>query len=98
MPEEQCLQLQLPGIRLPAQQLQPMDGDVAGRQVHHLTAAGAAVGPLSIDMNRRHLGWCLLNRASERIKALVQVAAGQLRPGLTLQHVPVEVVAAGAQA
>ena len=92
------LQLQPAAGRLPAQQLQAVDDHRPGGQLQVLAASHPGIGPLAIHMHGRHLGRHLLNRPAERGQGRLQLAGAQGGQRPALQHLALEVVAAGGQA
>ena len=83
---------------VPAEQLQAVDRDGSGRQLHQLAPPGAGIGPLASHMHRRHRRRALQDLAAEASEGLLESGCVQNRRGPALQHVPLQVIAAGAHA
>ena len=92
------LDAELPQGRIPIQQLQPVHGDGPWRQIHGFTAPCPGVGPFAIHMDGGDLRRTLFNRAPERLQAAVELGLTKGWPGLLLQQLSFQIVAAGAPA
>ena len=82
---------------IPAQQLKVFDRDRPAGQQQLLAPPGPGVGPLAINMHRTHRWRALLDQAAEGLQLPIQFRLAQARPGLLLEHLPTEVITAGAQ-
>ena len=92
------LDAQLPQARIPIQQLQPVHGDGPRRQIHGFTAPCPSMGPFAINMDGGDLRRTLFNRSPERLQAAVELSLTEGWPGLLLQQLSFQIVAAGAPA
>ena len=92
------LDAQLPQGRIPIQKLQPVHGDGPRRQIHGFTAPCPGMGSFAIHMDCGDLRRSLFNRAPERLQAAVEFGLTEARPGLLLQQLSFQIVAAGAPA